>query len=315
MSLTSLLLPDGELRVIRCDIADKIISCGDGDSALLYLYVVKTGTRLDDTTAMRELNFSKDRYERAVFTLNSLLIEQQAKDETVNESKKAKKPNYTSNELRLARNDDHKFSAVCDTAEDVLGTFLKDKDIRSLYMIYDYLGLPAEVIIELLSYLKRDREKIDRHTIEREAYIWTDAGIYTHADAQKYLEKMESQKPLIESIFKYMNIIGREPSVKERQFASACLDKGFTPDAVELAVNRMYTNIERYSLNYLKKVLLSWHEKGVHTVSEITTIEPEMKKLPKPVQTFESKTDRLEDWEIEWLEDFERRKQKRNQEK
>ena len=52
---------------------------------------VKTGTRLDDTVAMRELNFSKERYERAVFTLSSLMIEQQAKAETANEPKKAKK--------------------------------------------------------------------------------------------------------------------------------------------------------------------------------------------------------------------------------
>ncbi|HIV62445.1 MAG TPA: DnaD domain protein [Candidatus Butyricicoccus avistercoris] len=306
MSLTSLLLPDGELRVIRCDITDKIISCSDGDSALLYLYIVKTGTRLDDTVAMRELNFSKERYERAVFTLSSLMIEQQAKAETANEPKKARKPNYTSNELRIARNTDHKFSAVCDTAEVVLGTLLKDKDIKSLYLIYDYLGLPAEVIIELLSYLKRDRDKVDRHTIEREAYIWTDAGIYTYADAQKHLEKIETQKPLIEAIFKYMNIVGREPSIKERQFASACLDKGFTPEAVELAINRMYANIERYSLNYLKKILLSWHEKGLHTVSEITAIEPEIKQLPKPVQISEPQTDKMEDWEIEWLEEIRR---------
>ncbi len=309
MSLTSLLLPDGELRVIRCDITDKIISCGDSDSALLYLYVVKTGTRLDDTVAMRELNFSKDRYEKAVFTLTNIMIEQQANLETINEPQKARKPNYTSNEIRLAVTTDHKFSAVCDSAEDALGTLLSDKDIRSLYMIYDYLGLPAEVIIELLSYLKRDRQKIDRHTIEREAYLWTDAGIYTYADAQKHLEKIEAEKPLMDAIFKYINVVGRDPSMKERQFASACINRGFTPEAVELAIERMYANIEQFSLNYLKKILISWHEKGVHTVSEITAIEPQSKKVSKPAENPEPQTDKLEDWEIEWLEELRRYEQ------
>lgn len=307
MSLTSLLLPDGELRVIHCSIADKIINCGDGDSALLYLYIVKTGNRLNDKTAMRDLNFTEERYERAVFTLNSLMIQQQAETETQNEPQKLQKPNYTSAELNNARNADHKFTAVCNTAEDVLGKMLSEKDIRSLYTIYDHLGLPAEVIIELLTYLKRDRQKIDRYEIEREANLWTDAGIYTYADAQKHLEKLEAQKPLIEAIFSYMNIVGREPSIKERQFASACLDKGFPPDAVELAINRMYANIDKFSLNYLKKILLSWHERGIHTVSEITAIEPEIK--PKSVQNTAPQTDKLEDWELDWLEELNRYEQ------
>ena len=316
MSLTSLLLPDGELRVIRCDIVDKLISCGDGDSALLYLYVVRTGVRLNENTAMRELKFSKERYERAIFTLNGLIIQQQAADEVVSSPNKTPKPNYTPAELRQAREHDHKFSAVCSTAEDVFGKLLNEPQIRSLYMIYDHLGLPAEVIIELLSYLKRERNSVTRRDVEREAYIWSDMGIYTYHDAQQYLEKLEVQKPLIQAIFDAMHIVGREPAAKERQFASACLEKGFPPETVELAINRMYDNIDKFSLNYLKKILLSWHEKGVHTVAEVTAIEPEIERKTQNnnIQYSTKQTDKLEDWELEWLEDFERRRQNQAQE-
>ena len=32
--MTSVLLPEGELRVARCDMLDKLIAVGDGDAAL-----------------------------------------------------------------------------------------------------------------------------------------------------------------------------------------------------------------------------------------------------------------------------------------
>ena len=39
----SVLLPEVELRVARCDMLDKLIAIGDGDAALLYLYILRHG--------------------------------------------------------------------------------------------------------------------------------------------------------------------------------------------------------------------------------------------------------------------------------
>lgn len=41
--MTSVLLPEGELRVARCDTLDKLIAVGDGDAALLYIYILRHG--------------------------------------------------------------------------------------------------------------------------------------------------------------------------------------------------------------------------------------------------------------------------------
>ena len=67
--MTSVLLPEGELRVARCDMLDKLIAVGDGDAALLYLYILRHGGT-DGSAAARALRLSADRYERAAFTLN-----------------------------------------------------------------------------------------------------------------------------------------------------------------------------------------------------------------------------------------------------
>lgn len=315
MSLSSLLLPEGEFRVVRCDIADKLIACGDGDSALLYLYALRRGERLDETTAMRELGFTRERFDRAVFTLTGLTLRESAPLPVPLPDK----PKYTTGELRQAREGDHKFAAVCLTAEDTLGRTLSEAHVRSLFTIYDHLGLPAEVIIELLSYLRRDRGTVSRRDIEREAYLWSDMGLYTCQQAQDYLARAEAEKPLMEAMFSALRVIGREPVAAERRLASRCIEKGFTPDAVALAARRMEQNIGKFSLSYLKKILALWDEKGVHTVAEITALEPESSaKQAQPSSPASipaaARPEKLESWEREWLEEVERRKRARTRE-
>ncbi len=306
MNLSSLLLPEGEFRVIRCDIADKLIACGDGDSALLYLYALRHGDQADEKTVIRTLNFTKERFDRAIFTLTGLIVRENAASLASVSASKPKMPKYTPNELRQARESDHKFAAVCNAAEKAFGTTLSESRVRSLFGIYDFLGLPAEVIIELVSYLKRDRDKLTKYDIEREAYLWSDMGIYTYQQAQDYLTRVEAMKPLIHAIYAVLQIVGREPSLQERNFAADCVKKGFPPEAVELACKRMQQHIGKHSLAYLQKILGQWDEKGVHTVAEITALEPESAYKRSAVPA--AQPDKLEDWEQQWLAEVEQRK-------
>lgn len=311
MSLSSLLLPETAFCVMRCDIADKLIACGDGDSALLYLYVLRRGERLDETAAMRELGFSRERFDRAVFTLTSLTVRESAPAPTPSLTEK---PKYTAAELRQARESDHKFAAVCVTAEDTLGRALSESHVRSLFTIYDHLGMPAEVMIELLCYLKRDRDVVSRRDIEREAYLWADMGLFTCQEAQAYLVRAEAAKPLMTAMLTALRVVGREPAAAERNLISMCIEKGFPPDAVALAAKRMEQNIGKFSLNYLRKILTLWDEKGVHTVAEITALEPESAAKQQQQAAPAAQPEKLESWEREWLEEVERRKRARTKE-
>ena len=315
MSLVSLLLPEGELRVIRCETADKLIQCGDGDSALLYLYIIRKGTDFNEQSAMRDLHLSKTRYDRAVFTLTNLSI---AESPTASDFAPAPAPRYTAAELRDARGGDHKFQAICDTAESILNRPLTDSLLRTLYTVYDHICLPAEVIIELLSYLKRNRDTVRGRDIEREACVWSDKGILTTEDAQRYLAVFDAGKPLRDALFQVFGIVGRKPTASEASIIRLCLEKGFAPDAVELALRRMKRRTGAFSASYLRKMLTAWDQKGVHTASEITALEPEMTDTSSTVtqppfgaaaQASVPEADSpLEDWEKDWLEEVKRRR-------
>ena len=211
--MTSVLLPEGELRVARCDTLDKLIAVGDGDAALLYLYILRHGSE-DGRTAARALHLSDERYERAAFTLNNLSAPA-AETKNTEKSENAA-PQYTAAELRRARNEDSEFSAVCDAAENAFGRALTEGMLRSLLTAYDHLGLAGGPIIELLSYLKNEKGEVRLSDIKRETYQWADMGIVNAQDAQQYLARRVNEKPFIEALYRALGADPAQPGKRNR---------------------------------------------------------------------------------------------------
>ena len=307
MSLPALLLTGGEFCVLRTEVADRLIKCGDADGALLYLYLARRGTAFDEKAAMRELGFSQERYDRAAFTLTSL--ELAANPSAPAPAGAPAVPAYRAAELRQARQGDRRFAAVCDTAESVLGRTLTEGQLRTLFMVYDHLGLPADVIIELLAYIKREKGTVRRRDIEQEACLWADMGLFTAQDAAAFLSRRDAERPLMAAMLGSVGITGREPTANEQRLLSEFIARGFPADAVALAARRMEQAIGKFSWQYLRKILASWDQKGIHTVAEITALEPEKARaaavLPSAGQTPAAK---LEIWEQEWLQEVKNRK-------
>ncbi len=294
----SVLLPEVELRVARCDMLDKLIAIGDGDAALLYLYILRHGGTADDKMAARALHLSAERYERAAFTLNQLTTPAEPRKE----DRAADSPQYTADELRRARLDDHKFAAVCESAESVLGRTLTEGQLRCLLTAYDHLGLSAGAIIELLAYLKGEKGVVRLADIKRETYQWADMGIVSAQDAQQYLARKVSEKPLSDAVYKALGADPAQPAPKEQRVCRFALAHGFPPEAVELAVRRTDKHQGHKSLDYTLGILRRWDAAGVHTVSEITALEPETRAAVG--QTAAQPTDgaTLAAWEQDWLE-------------
>ena len=178
-----------------------------------------------------------------------------------------------------------------------------------------------------MSYLGRDKGAIKGRDIEREACIWSDKGILTTADAQRYLSEVEAEKPLRDALFQTLGVVGRAPTAAERSLIALCLEKGFPPDALQLAIQRMKRGIGQFSASYLRKMLSSWDQKGVHTVAEITALEPESIRKNQPTAPVTeppfgnaaapaagfAQPAQLADWEKEWLEEVKRRRAAREE--
>lgn len=298
MAQSSVSLPEGELRVARCDMLDKLIAVGDGDAALLYLYLLRHGGTAEEKAASRALHLSGERYERAAFTLNQLIAPAAA----AAEERPAETPAYTAEELRRARTEDHKFAAVCESAENALGRTLTESQIRCLLTAYDHLGLDAGAIIELLAYLKKEKGALRLADIKRETYQWADMGITTAQAAQQYLARRENEKPLSEEIYRALGADPAQPAPKAQRVCRFALAHGFPAEAVELAAKRTVRHRGHKSLDYTLGILRHWDAGGVHTVSEITALEPETRADAAPAtasQPTDSAT--LAAWEQDWV--------------
>ena len=300
MSLSSLIPAGGDFCVLRADVVDTLLTCRDGDSALVYLYLVRKGQAFDEREALRDLHLTRDRYDRAVHTLTNLRLVHTPNEQPVQE-RSAVPPRYSVSEMRAQREDDHRFASVCQTAEIVLGRPLTDSQTRTLMNAYEYLGLPADVLIDLLTYLHRSKGTVSRRDIDEQAHLWADMGIFSADAAAAFLAQREREKPLMDEMLRVLDMAGRDPAPDEYRYLSQFIRQGFDADAVELAKDRLYQRIGRFSWKYLKGILDSWHDKGVHTVEEITALEPAVKQQTAPSPAA-PQSEKLQDWEKDWLD-------------
>lgn len=312
MSLTSLIPASEEFCVLRTQIVDNLLTCRDGDSALLYLYLVRQGKAFDEQKALRDLNLTRERYDRAVHTLTSLNLTSQYTNTSPKASEKPVAPmRYTAAELRARREGDHRFASVCQTAEMVLGRTLTEAQLRTLMNAYVNLGLPADVLIDLLTYLHRERKTVTRRDIEEQAYLWADMGIFTAEAAAAFLSRREAEKPILQKMMCALDLAGREPAPDEYRYLSGFIRQGFDAEAVKLAKERMIARLGKFSWKYLAGIMESWHKKDLHTAAEITAVEPQLRQsTPAFASGATSKPPvkqdgNLADWEREWLEEFE----------
>ena len=176
---------------------------------------------------------------------------------------------------------------------------------------YEYLGLPADVLIDLLTYLHRSKGTVSRRDIDEQAHLWADMGIFSADAAAAFLAQREREKPLMDEMLRVLDMAGRDPAPDEYRYLSQFIRQGFDAEAVRIAKTRMYDRLGKFSWKYLNGILESWHKKGLHTAAEITAVEPDLRQpvSAKQVQNPSAPPQAAEngglaDWEREWLAEF-----------
>ena len=66
-----------------------------------------------------------------------------------------------------------------------------------------------------------------------------------------------------------MKIVDRDFTDTERRYVEQWLNWGFSADAIALAYDKTVTNTRKFSPAYMNKILMSWNEKGLHSLAEI----------------------------------------------
>lgn len=247
----------------------KLLAAASGDGALLYLYLRAGGHSEQAETALR---MTKTRLDCAVSSLRQLGLWQ---EEAPKALRPAEPPVYTEDDLIREQRRGGGFQMLIGEAQRRLGKLLSNEELKVLLSLYDYLGMPVEVVSVLISYcIQRARVRGGQRlpsmrTIEREAYYWSDLGIDTLEEAAAYMQSQLEKQSSAGKIRQVLQISDRKLTPGEEKMVLQWLDWGFGEPEIAKAYEKTCMNTGGLKWPYLNSILKSWHEQGLHTVQAI----------------------------------------------
>ena len=286
-------LPQREALSIDLRDADKLVEAGSGDAALLYLYILRRNGKLDAEKAREELNLG-DRLGSALGLLQRLGLVRLPGGYSAIHTPAVQRlapgsspelPAYTVTDVQRAAETVQGFSTLLDEAARKLGRVLSSSDMMVLFGLYDYLGLPPEVILVIINWCTQELERRygpgKRPTlrqVEKEAYIWQERGILTLELAEQHVQELLDHRRENREVCRILGIRNREPSPTEEKYIRSWVEMGFSPQAIEEAYDRTILKKKELAWPYMNSILMSWHKKDLHELEAILAAEPRERK-------------------------------------
>ena len=278
MADSKFILPGPESVSMSGDAARRLIGCGSGDAALLYLYILMSGGRYDRADAASRIGRSETQVEAALAVLTRLgLVDMGGEEPGPRVKERADElPEYTLQDIQRQLDSGEGFKSLVQEVQHALGKLLSSDDLKRLFGIYDYLGLPADVILQLVIHCREECRRTrgpgrgpTMRYIEKAAYTWEREGIFSLEAAENYIKRAKERQEARDSMAQALNIQGRPLSPSERKYLDGWAALGFGPEAVAIAYDRTVLKTGGLTWRYMDSIIRSWHSKGLHTPEEI----------------------------------------------
>lgn len=243
----------------------KLLLCGNVDAVQAYLYL-KSGN--DQENMGTDLQMAAARRDLALATLRQLGLWQEPEQ---GGAVRGQPPRYTENDVLRELNSNRSFKQLQGELQRIFGRLLNTEDLKIVLGFYNYLGLPAEVISVLVNYCREEARRRGRtrmpslRAIEKEAYFWADHGIDTLEEATAYIRRQNIKSSRRGKLLQTLQIRDRVPTEGEERYISSWLDMGFDDKALGMAYERTCLNTGTLKWPYMNKILVRWHEAGLHT--------------------------------------------------
>lgn len=257
----------------------KLLLCGSGDAALLYLYV-QSGN--DPASAEAELKLAPARYSCAVATLRQLGLWPEERKVII---PMGERPQYSESDVICAMDRDGDFRMLYHEIQRQLGRTMNTEELKILLGFQRYLGLPGEVVSVLVSYCRDRARQMGKlkspslRTIEKEAYNWAEQGIDTLEEATAYIQNQNQRHSRLAHLQELLQLRGRTLTQAEMRYAQTWLEMGFSDDAIVLAYEKTCLNTGALNWAYMNKILTRWHEGNMHTADQVRRLD--QKAVPK----------------------------------
>ena len=239
---------------------------------LLYLYAREEA---DSTELAQQLGITPSEAEMAMsFWRGAGLMQED--DST---PKKAVPPStslfksYDSQTIASYRDNDASFRACCDLVAETFGTAVLNKnELSSLLYLYNYVGLPGEVISGVAAYCKSRGKTSMQYLMKTALSMYENDGVDTYEKFETYMAVMEKRNSELSALKSMMGFGERELSKKESEFFTRWLTTwGMSMEMIRHAYETTVDNIHKVNLSYMDKMLERWYDSGFATVEDIRT--------------------------------------------
>ena len=262
--------------ILPVEHAETLLALHDGDAALIYIWLLTGGEELREEHCARQLGLSPAAVQCAAEKLRAAGLLGEAPKREAPLPPPEETPQYTAEDIVRRSLEDRAFQMLRQEVESVFGHLLSTPDLKTLFSIYDRLGLPPEVILLLINHCaERTKKRYGEgrlptmYSIEKEAYRWCSREIMTLELAEEYLAALDRQEEAMSLLARTLQISPRVPSPSERKYMEEWLAMGFPMEALALAYDRTVLSTGKLVWKYMDRILRSWQEKGLKTVREI----------------------------------------------
>lgn len=286
----NVLLPGGVISMTTAA-ADRLIKGGSGDAALLYLLLLRRGGVYEADAVRQALGWTADRVGTAYRALSDFSLVQKDADLSATSTPPEPQgpPDYTSADIARELEGAGTFPHLVRELERSLGKVLSTSDLKTLYTIFDYLALPAEVILLLTTWCIEETErkygpgrKPRMSQLKKEAFLWHRLGVDTPEAADAHVRSLSALRDRERTLLPLLGIAGRIPVEGERKYIASWVEMGFDDDTISLAYEK--TVLKKGSLNwaYMNSILRSWHQKNLHTRRQVEEGDSAWRKQNPP---------------------------------
>ena len=281
-----LIRPGDEGVTVTASALRTLLASGNGDAALLYLALLRRHGGVAPRSLAGELRWDRERIERAETALQEMKL--LAPEPEAEPPLPAERPAYSGTDVAEKLETSGEFRSLLAAVEQRMGKKLATPDVASLLGLCDYLGLPANVVYQLVCHCMERAEhrpggrRPGMRQIEREGYAWARMGVDTQKAAVEYLKKYTERQGAIPQYMRVLGLGDRLPVASEEKYLNAWQEMGFPPETVALAYDKTVMKCHELKWPYCNGILKRWHQSGLHTPEEVQQADkPQAKPQPQ----------------------------------
>lgn len=180
---------------------------------------------------------------------------------------------------RIGESPDLRF--LMEETENTLGKTLSPALSSSLVQIHEDYGLPVEVIVMMIHYVK-GIGKTGTSYIEAVARDWAQNEVFTVEAADAKLRELDEKNLAWKKLESTMGTYHRSPSKNEENAAYKWIyEWHLAQELLGEAYERCVDKTGKLSIAYMNKILEKWHHLGFKTLDEVKTKDEKLSKDSK----------------------------------